>query len=451
MLLYPDSKVYILCAGGVRNDAAELCHRLCSRLVRLGVNALLVYISVSDNFNPDEPVQPAYKYFRVPYTYDVEDDSKNVVIVPETMTSFLYSFKNIRRVIWWLSVDNFFRDTALKTVAQFDKILTAPMPKFFCFQKFDADIEHWTQSEYAKQFLKVNLVPDEKIYPIGDYVSPTLVKLHDSVDFSKKKDTVVFNAASDAKFISKLASLAPKANWLAIQDSQAEDAPKLLAEAKIYVDFSDHVSKDMMPRRAAILGCVVITGKRGSASNNVDINIPAEFKFGETEDDMPKIAEKVTEILEDFQGAYDRQKDFLDKIFNEQEIFNRNVARTLGLKKKAEIEPAAIFNGLNEMGAAVAEIMLQNEVGLEITFIVNDNPDNENNPALNITYEQDNISLTLTNGDLLPIINSDEARFLYNEGRIKKFILLTSDKDDEDFVRTKINPLEDDIISTEYQ
>ena len=451
MLLYPDSKLYIICAGGVRNDAAELCHRLCSRLVRLGVNAKLVYIPVANDFNPDDPIPPAYKYFRVPYIYDVEDDSKNVVIVPETMTVFLYTFKNIRRVIWWLSVDNFFRDIALKTVAQFDKILTAPMPKFFCFQKFDADIEHWTQSEYAKQFLKVNSVPNEKIYPIGDYVSPTLIKLHDSVDFGKKKNTVVFNASADSKFISKLASMVPKANWLAIQDSQAEDAPKLLAEAKIYVDFSDHVSKDMMPRRAAILGCVVITGKRGAAANDVDINIPADFKFGETEDDMPKIADKVKEILSDFQGAYDRQKDFLDKIFTEQEIFNRNVARTLGLKKRAEIEPAAIFNGLNEMGAAVAEIMLQNEVGLEITFIVNDNPENENNSAMNIIYEKDNVSLTLTNGELLPIITSDEARFLYNEGRIKKFILLTSDKDDENFIKTNIKPLDDDIISTEYQ
>lgn len=103
------------------------------------------------------------------------------------------------------------------------------------------------------------------------------------------------------------------------------------------------------------------------------------------------------------------------------------------------------------MGAAVAEIMLQNEVGLEITFIVNDDPENENNSALNITYEKDNVSLTLTNGELLPIITSDEARFLYNEGRIKKFILLTSDKDDENFIKTHIKPLEDDIISTEYQ
>lgn len=451
MLLYPDSKVYIMCAGGVRNDFAELCHRLCSRLIRLGVDANLVYVPVTDNFNPDEPVSPAYKYFHVPYTYEIEDISKNILIAPETMTAFLYSVKNIRRVIWWLSVDNFLRDIALKIVSQFDHILTSPMPQFFCFQKFDSDIEHWAQSEYAKQFLKVNHVPHEKIYMIGDYISPALVKLHDSVDFKKKRNTIVFNAASDAKFMSKLAALVPKANWLAIQDSQAVDAPKLLAEAKIYVDFSDHVSKDMMPRRAAILGCVVVSGKRGAAANKVDINIPDEFKFGETEEDLPKIAEKVREILSNSKAAYEKQKDFLDKIFKEQETFNKNVATTLGIKQKSDIEPAAIFNGLNETGAAVAEIMLQNEVGLEISFIVNDNPQNEDDDALNISREKNQVALTLTNGQLLPIITSDDARFLYNEGRIKKFILLTSDKSEEKLVKKKINPLEDDIISTNFE
>ena len=442
MILYPDSKVYIICAGGIRSDSTELCHRLCSCLVRLGVDANLVYVPMSESFDPDNPVQPAYKPFHTPYIYDVEDNTHNILIVPETLTVFLYSLKKIRRVIWWISVDNFFRDIALQAVGHFDKILTTPMSQFFCFQKYDDDIEHWTQSDYAKRFLKVNGVPDEKIYYIGDFISPALVKLHKDVDFKSKKDTVVFNAATDAKIISKLASLVPKVDWLAIQDTQAVDAPKLLAEAKIYVDFSDHVSKDMMPRRAAVLGCVVITNKKGAAANNVDINIPSEFKFDVDEENLMPIADKVREILKDFKGAYSKQKKFLDKILDEQQKFIRNVAMTLGIK---------LFNGLNEMGAAVAEILAKNEVGLDISFIVNDDSQNERNSALNIVYEQGQASLILNDGKFLPIINSDDARFLYNEGRIKKFILLTSDKQEENFVKKKIQPLNGDIISTNFE
>lgn len=450
MLLYPNSKVYIICPGGVRSDGAELCHRLCSRLVRLKVNVNLVYIPVTKDFNPDNPVHPAYKPFRTPYIYDVEDIPQNILIVPETMTSFLYTLKKIRRVIWWLSVDNFFRDIALKAVNHFESILSVPMAKFFCFQKYDEDIEHWTQSEYAKLFLKVNKVPDEKIYSIGDYISPTLIKLHSSVDFKHKKNTVVFNAATSSKIMPKLASSIPKVNWLALQDSQAVDAPKLLADAKIYVDFGDFPSKDMMTRRAAILGCVVITNKRGAAANDVDINIPSEFKFADNEENLPQIEKKIREILADYNGAYAKQKKFLNKIMSEQKNFNRNVAMTLGIKSKSDSEPAAIFNGLNEMGAAVAEILMKNEVGLDISYIINDDKNNLKNPALTITYDNDDTSLTLEGGQLLPIITSDDARFLYNEGRIKKIILLTSDKDEENFIKKKINPLKEDIISTNF-
>lgn len=450
MLLFPNTKIYIICAGGVRSDNAELCHRLCSQLVRFDINANLVYVPVSENFDPDNPVQPAYKPFHTPYTYEVEDAPQNILIVPETLTTFLYTVKKIRRVIWWISVDNFFRDTALRIVNHFDNLLTAPMAKFFCFQKFEEDIEHWTQSDYAKRFLKVNGVPDEKIYYIGDFVSPSLVKIHKNVDFKRKKNTVVFNAATDAKIISKLASLMPKVDWLAIQDTQAVDAPKLLAQAKVYVDFSDHPSKDMMPRRAALLGCVVITNKKGAAANNVDINIPAEFKFDVTEENLQPIADKINEVLKDFNGAYAKQKKFLNKIIDEQKNFTRNVAMTLGVKRKLDVEPAAIFNGLNEMGAAVAEILAKDDVGLDITFIVNDDLKNEKNSNLNIVYEQGQVSLILSDGKSLPVINSDDARFLYNEGRIKKFILLTSDKQDENFVKKKIQPLADDIISTSF-
>ena len=102
------------------------------------------------------------------------------------------------------------------------------------------------------------------------------------------------------------------------------------------------------------------------------------------------------------------------------------------------------------MGSAVAEILMKNEVGLEIAYIINDNKDNLKNPALTITYEKDENFLTLEDGQILPIITSEAAKFLYNEGRIKKIILLTSDKGEENFVKKKIQPLKEDIISTNF-
>ena len=102
------------------------------------------------------------------------------------------------------------------------------------------------------------------------------------------------------------------------------------------------------------------------------------------------------------------------------------------------------------MGAAVAEILMKNEVGLDISFVVNDNLENEKNPALTITHINGESALQLKDGHTLPIITTEDARFLYNEGRIKKFILLRADKLEEDFVKQKINPLKEDIISTNF-
>ena len=448
MLLYPNSKVYVICAGGIRSDNAELCHRLCSTLILLGIDTKIVYISVVKNFDPEHPVHPAYKSFQTPYTYEVEDNPKNIFIVPETMNSLLYSVKNIRRVIWWLSVDNYFRDIALKAASKLKNILDEPAPRFFSFHRGDSDVEHWTQSEYAKTFLKLNGIPDEKIYHIGDFVSPALVKLQSKVDFKRKKNRVAFNAATTSANIPKLAGKFPKVDWIAIQDPQAEDAPKLLADAKVYVDFSDHVSKDLMVRRAALLGCVVITNKVGAAANDVDICIPPEFKFDDTEEEFPNIVKKIRAVLDNHKKEYAAQKKFLDEISSEQENFTRNVAMALGVKISSENDPAAIFNGLNETGAAVAEILSRDEVGIEIKYIINDDENNFENPELNVIKLQNQNVLLLSDGQLLPIISSSDARFLYNERRIRKIIMLTDNKDAKNFVKKNIEPADDDIVST---
>ncbi|MGC8677909.1 MAG: hypothetical protein ACP5UF_06830 [Hydrogenobaculum sp.] len=59
-----------------------------------------------------------------------------------------------------------------------------------------------------------------------------------------------------------------------------------LQKAKVYIDFGNHPGKDRIPREAAILGCCVITGKRGSATFFEDVPIPEEYKFEERYQDF---------------------------------------------------------------------------------------------------------------------------------------------------------------------
>ena len=60
-------------------------------------------------------------------------------------------------------------------------------------------------------------------------------------------------------------------------------------------------------KETTILGCCVITGKRGSAEFFEDVSIPDEYKFEDKEENIPKIIEKIIDCFENFEKRY---KDF---------------------------------------------------------------------------------------------------------------------------------------------
>ncbi|MBR4642199.1 MAG: hypothetical protein IKO74_05675 [Selenomonadaceae bacterium] len=94
MKLYPDSKVYIFCPGNYAGGGPELLHQLASALISFGVETYTVYGAMTKGiFNPEDPVHDAYKKYHVPYTVQLEDNSKNAIIIPETITYELYGGK----------------------------------------------------------------------------------------------------------------------------------------------------------------------------------------------------------------------------------------------------------------------------------------------------------------------------------------------------------------------
>ena len=80
-----------------------------------------------------------------------------------------------------------------------------------------------------------------------------------------------------------------------------------LQRAKVYIDFGNHPGKDRIPREAAILGCCVITGKRGSAAFYEDVPISDEYKFDDKDENIYRIIHRVRDCLENYA---ERDKDF---------------------------------------------------------------------------------------------------------------------------------------------
>jgi predicted nucleotidyltransferase len=206
------------------------------------------------------------------------------------------------------------------------------MPRFFSFNRYDSDIEHWAQSEYARQFLKINGVADEKIFTVTDFLDNIFFEVL-PLKNSAKKNLIAYRQIKGSDFTDIVKELASGVEWQAVEDLTPAVAQKLFLDAKIYVDFGEHPAKEKLVREAAISNCVVITSKHGAAANDIDINISAEFKFEETIKDAVKAADKIQSVLQDFEVELSKQKNFRERILREKYFFVEQIKSALEISK----------------------------------------------------------------------------------------------------------------------
>ena len=66
----------------------------------------MVYLPQIDG----NPVHKNYKGYKIKYSNTIEDNEDNLLIIPEHFSFLKYSLKFLRlkKIIWWLSVDNYF-------------------------------------------------------------------------------------------------------------------------------------------------------------------------------------------------------------------------------------------------------------------------------------------------------------------------------------------------------
>ena len=100
-----DTNIYVACPANSATGGPELLHQLVHELNKLGLNAFMFYYNWKKNINP---VNDAYLVYQNSFVDEIENDKNNILIVPEVKTDLLYKFKLIQKVIWWLSVDNYF-------------------------------------------------------------------------------------------------------------------------------------------------------------------------------------------------------------------------------------------------------------------------------------------------------------------------------------------------------
>lgn len=322
--IYEDTNIYVLCPAYYKTGGTELAHQLVAEVNAQGGNAYITYYG-----NQPHNINPAF--FRYVSEFknieEIEDDKKNIVVLPEIRPYELEHYKYIQKCVWWMSVDNYLKRYTLKGHLEYYGLLRTIkhiLNKEFRHRSmcFAEEIVHLYQSEYAHQFLLKNRIKNS--YRLSDYISDEYMKQNYLLN---KKDIVLYNPKKGIKFTKKIIQNTPYLHWKPLINMSSEEVKMALLESKLYIDFGSHPGKDRFPREAAICGCCVITGKLGSAAYFEDVPIEPQYKFEDKEENMNAIIHKINDCIENFDPNYQMYENYREFIRCEHSLFKEDVRK----------------------------------------------------------------------------------------------------------------------------
>ncbi len=315
-------EVYIVAPANIATGGPELLHQFAKKLIDNGVNVKMYYLPIG----VDNPVHENYKEYDISYTHSITDIDKNIIIVPEVYTEILTEFKYIRKFIWWLSIDNYFFTLSTLKAKINRRLLTSLNSQKYLFfnpELKDDNIMHMYQSEYAKLFLLQHGITC--IFKLSDYIHQSFIEKANQLYDTEKKNIVVYNPLKGTEFTKKLITISKDINFIPIQNMTRDEVIELLSSSKVYMDFGFHPGKDRIPREAVLLGNCIITNRKGSASNTIDVPIDNSFKFVDKNFQLNNIYQKIKDMLNNY-GQYKVEfQAYRNEVLQQEEIFDREV------------------------------------------------------------------------------------------------------------------------------
>lgn len=337
-----NKKIYAYCLSSVVTGGCELIHQLIDYLNNHGCDASIVYVGNKSHSIPD-----AYSKYNIKVSESIPDDENTIVVCAEVFLYLASQYKKAQVVLWWLSVDNAYYDgMQLPYMSLYDvfkwkvrtglrciklRIKKHIYHDFFSIKQIkELNSINGYQSEYAKLYLES--LGFHNLVPLKDYINTTYCQA-DKVNNSKRSPKVLYNPRKGIEFTKKLIQLAPELEWVPLQGMNREQLLETFQTSMLYIDFGNHPGKDRLPREAALNGCCIITGRRGAAKNDVDINIPSCYKFDENVTPPNIIIKKIKYILENYDNCKTDFLSYQNNILGEKEEFENQIAILFGLKK----------------------------------------------------------------------------------------------------------------------
>ncbi|MDH3210641.1 MAG: hypothetical protein OEM00_08560 [Burkholderiaceae bacterium] len=313
----------VVCPHASISGGPEALHQLTRALVDIGRDAGIVYIPIS----PENRCAERFMHYAAPLFHELRDSGDQVVVLPETMTGMVWRFRHARCVIWWLSVDNYFKTLPSTRVKKFKSYCRAKLGRrrHYHFEPHP-HLLHAHQSEYARRFLLRHGVTDS--LPLTDYLAPGMVFDENRLTRTSRSDQCLYNPLKGREFTERLiahcADLA--VDFVALQGLSESQMRERLGRAKLYIDFGEHPGRDRIPREAALAGCVVITGCSGSAGNDVDVPLPALYKLDQSDAHaLDRVRSLLQAVLGEHALHFSAQRPFRDSIAKQQTVFEHEV------------------------------------------------------------------------------------------------------------------------------
>ena len=275
---------YVLCPAQIESGGPELAHQMCHELNSIGRNAYMYYIKDNRKEPVDMESSAKYKKYETLHVIDIEDveQKDSVVIINEGSTPWAQVLQDCRKVLWWMSVDNYILATQEQNLEDIKR-----------------EIElHLVQSHYAYNYLIKVGVPEEKIMYVSDYIADKyMMKIENEIS---RMDIALYNPKKGLQNVLPLMERTAWLKWIPLINLSEEDMIAYMHISKLYVDFGNHPGKDRIPREAAVCGCCVVTNKEGSAAYYEDVPIPEEYKFENLTEQYDQAAELLRNICDNY-------------------------------------------------------------------------------------------------------------------------------------------------------
>lgn len=313
-------RFFIVCPAYVVTGGTELLHQLSLQLSARGVENYMLYTGVEPGISP---TPDAFMKYQVKYTTYFVDHRTSVLIVPETLIEMIDQCKKGKKVIWWLSADNYLSNYS-------DEIQRQGKVDIFGLSE-NTNILHFAQSKYAAEFVKKQFGVKEP-YFLGDYINDEIRKTAIQYNGSLLRGNIcLYNPRKGEENLRDIRDRCREdIQWIPLQGMKPDQMAMLMCRAKVYIDFGSHRGKDRIPREAAVCGCCIITNREGSAMYAEDVGIPEKYKIADMLD-CDRVLRVIYDLVDNYSERVVEYEEYVTSILEEKAQFERETDAMLGI------------------------------------------------------------------------------------------------------------------------